>query len=72
MSEQRLCPFRKSIRTEIFNKYNEALSGPAYSLDDIFAPCLQDKCAMWRSPAQMTIAGAICFPGGACGLAGRP
>ena len=38
MSEPKLCPFRKY----------DAPRHERHDLYDLFAPCLGDKCAMWR------------------------
>ena len=53
MSETKLCPFRKQ----------HEMSGtlPIKMFVEEFAPCLQEKCAMWRMPSP-----------GFCGLAGNP
>jgi len=76
MSEPKLCPFRRA-----YSPYEENTSYAVY--DYGFAPCLEDKCAMWRIGMIEVIGvpgpnsrgthpyeyGQI--PGGWCGLAGK-
>ena len=65
MSEEKLCPFRKHYL---------AASG---AHTDEFAPCVQEKCAMWRKaswsepdPKNDMIERIVVE--GFCGLAGKP
>ena len=66
MSEPKLCPFRKWADKERLPDHY-----------DLFGPCLEDKCAMWRGYDSdqfvadgNTWATPIKIFG--CGLAGRP
>ena len=68
MIEPKLCPYRKIVTTEFFEKDDPEKIG--------FGPCLQDKCAMWRKvaigldpndPEEMARI-YDCY----CGLAGKP
>ena len=71
--EERMCPFRHPENTP-FGEYNTRDKYPPDFYT--FAPCLQDKCAMWRrvaigldpnDPEEMArIYDAY------CGLAGKP
>jgi hypothetical protein len=71
MSETKLCPFRKSNMIEFLEH-----DGTQSQSRDQFAPCLQEKCAMWRQlfdhidpndPEERTV-----IYKGYCGLAGKP
>jgi len=65
----KLCPFRREFPAIGVDKDNKHY---AEKLGD-FAPCLQDKCAMWRVNPQPTYQGKpISEPTGYCGLAGKP
>lgn len=80
MSEQepKLCPYRKSVLL---------LREPRETVEfwdwEEFAPCLQDKCAMWHevsvidqeryTPGEVVPMDKIRYKkGGYCGLAGKP
>ena len=69
MIEPKLCPYRKIVTTEFFEKDDPEKIG--------FGPCLQDKCAMWRDTkcigsdsSNLYVKGE--FGWGYCGLAGKP
>ena len=74
MSEPQLCPYRKTYRVYEFS----------YDHEDQFLPCLQDKCAMWRTIARRDegtapdgmgniVSYSLIVEGvGYCGLAGKP
>ena len=75
MSEPKLCPYRKRYKTP--EEYWD-------HADDSLAPCLQDKCAMWRTIARRDegtapdgmgniVSYSLIVEGvGYCGLAGKP
>ena len=72
MSESKLCPFRHIVVTRV------AMVTPNIFYDvDEFAPCLEEKCAMWRTVKACVYLDASdglrhwTWKHG-CGLAGRP
>ena len=71
MSEPKLCPFRKSAMIEALES-----DGKQSHTRDQFAPCLQEKCAMWipeHTETTMWEAGHHeHVVAGRCGLRGEP
>lgn len=73
MSEPKLCPFRPPYLDAVYK------AGKWAGDQVMFAPCLQEKCQMWRvetigvresqDPDSRVINKII---GGYCGLAGKP
>ena len=65
----KLCPFRLMA----FYSEGKTVKPPRM---EVFAPCVQAKCAMWREATHMArktdTPDARAFVVGYCGLAGRP
>ena len=64
--DTRFCPFRKSELIEFLE-----LDGEQSQTREHFAPCLEDKCAMWRVERRSQFV-ATAKDVGYCGLAGKP
>ena len=77
MSEPKLCPYRHPENTP-FGEYNTRDKYPPDFYT--FAPCLEDKCAMWRtfevnkafSTDGVENIEYVRYTQGWCGLAGKP
>lgn len=71
MSEPKLCPFRKH-----FNAPSALTNAAIIEWQDEFAPCLQEKCAMWHPARHVVVpesppAHEYDIPG-YCGIGGKP
>ena len=66
--ETKLCPYRKSEMLE-----SDIHQGKDEQKREQFAPCLQEKCAMWRDKRFIYLpTGEVLRDDSYCGLAGKP
>ena len=88
MSETKLCPYRMFYREWAGFVPDKPIEEGYPAHADEFAPCLQEKCAMWRDDTREIVSGgefagnagpdgggAVIYkekPSKYCGLAGKP